>query len=68
MKDKSILRHFNAFEWNDYVLEMKTKSPILYRILSKIVAHNDKRASRQLEHHFPGICTATAILLKERKI
>ncbi len=42
---------------------MQVKSP---SIVSKIVSHGDKRNSRQLKHHFAGVCMATAILLKER--
>ena len=43
-----------------------TKSPVFYRIVSKVVSHSDTRNMRTIDYHHPGICTATAILLKER--
>lgn len=68
--DISIFRRYNVgaqnFEWKDYATELKVKSPVLYHILTKIVSHSDKRNSRDTKHHFPGICTSVAILLKER--
>ena len=68
-KEKSLFRHFNdstEFEWKDYVCEIKAKAPTLYSIMSKIVSHCDKRNSRTIEYHYPGICTAMAVLLKDR--
>ena len=49
------------------VSELKQTFPILFRLFSYIVSHTDHRnANKQGEKHFPGICMATAILLKER--
>ena len=68
-KNASIFRKYNIaanFEWSDYASELKQKLPIIYRVLSKIVSHSDKRNSRTIDYHNPGMCTAVAILLNER--
>ena len=56
-----------TFSWKEHVSELKQKCPILFRLFSYIVSHTDHRnASKRGEKHYPGICMATAILLKER--
>ena len=55
------------FKWLKYIEEMESKSPITLRLFQAIVSYNDKRNS--VKHgaaHFPGICMAMSILLKER--
>ena len=43
------------------------KAPILSRITTSIVKHNDHRnGNKKGTHHIPGMCMAIAILLKER--
>lgn len=68
--DASIFRKYDTlrmnFEWSEYASELKDKAPALYRVLCKVVCHSDKRNKRPLSHHNPGMCTAAAILLKER--
>lgn len=57
----------DTFTWDCYIHEMEQKSPILLRLLRLIVSHSDHRnQQKQAEHHVPGICMTTAIMLKER--
>ena len=49
------------------ISELQTRAPFLFKLLSKIVIHSDKR--NQHKHgtvHHPGICVAVATILKER--
>ena len=49
------------------VSELQKKSPILFRLFKMIVGHSDHRnLHKSGESHYPGMCMATAILLKER--
>lgn len=51
-----------------YIHEMEQKSPILLRLLRLIVSHSDHcNQQKRAEHHVPGICMTTAVMLKERK-
>ena len=46
---------------------MERKSPILLRLLKRIVSHSDHRnEQKRADYHNPGICMSTAVLLKER--
>ena len=61
------LDQMEEFSWEQCVSELKQKCPVLFRLLSFIVSHTDHRnASKRGEKHHPGICMATAVLLKER--
>ncbi len=56
-----------SFSWTRCIEELQTKCPILLQLLWAIVGHSDHRNRvKQGEHHYPGMCAATAILLKER--
>ena len=56
----------DTFAWRECVGELE-KCPILFRLFTHIVSHTDHRnASKRGEKHYPGICMATAVLLKER--
>ncbi len=56
-----------SFSWDGFVEELKTKCPILYQILETVVTHSDHRNSRKKgAAHYPGMCMAAAVLLKER--
>jgi len=48
-------------------LLVKVKAPVLFQLLVTAVSHNDHRNThKQGCHHYPGICMAAAVLLKER--
>ena len=55
------------FKWEMLISELQTKAPLLFKLLSKIVSHSDKRNQRKhgTVHH-PAICMAVATILKER--
>lgn len=58
---------FETFCWGDYYNELDQKAPLLSRIVTGIVKHNDHRnKNKKGTHHIPGVCMAIAILLKER--
>ena len=55
------------FKWKDMVTDIQLKAPLLFTILHGIAARNDHRNVVKVgAAHYPGICTAAAILLKER--
>ena len=55
------------FKWKDIVADLQLKAPLLFTILHEIAARNDNRNVVKVgAAHYPGICTTTAILLKER--
>ena len=57
----------DTFAWQECICELEQKCPILFCLLTYIVSHTDHRnASKRGEKHYPGICMATAVLLKER--
>ena len=57
----------DTFSWCKCIDEMKQKCPILLQLFTTIVSSSDHRnASKRGESHHPGICMATAMLLKER--
>ena len=61
------LHQSDTFAWKECVGELEQRCPILFRLLTYIVSHTDHRnAIKRGEKHYPGICMATAILLKER--
>ena len=64
---KAPLKEFQEFTWSKYIGEMEAKSPLLLELLKLIVGRSDSRNDRKRgSFHFPGICTAVAVLLKER--
>ena len=49
------------------VRELEAQAPLLLKALSSIVTHNDHRSvSKVGASHFPVICMAAAVILKER--
>ena len=55
------------FKWLELVKKLEARSPLLFRILSTIAECNDHRNNRKVGvSRHPGICTAAAIILKER--
>ena len=58
---------FESFSLKDCTRQLQEKSPFLYRLIISLVQRNDHRnKSKRGDSHIPGICTAVAILLKER--
>ena len=54
------------FQWDGLIGDLKEKAPTLFQVLSAIVVRNDHRRKKTGRAHYPALCTATAILLKER--
>jgi hypothetical protein len=64
---KTSLKELQEFTWSKYVGEMEAKSPLLLELFKMIVGRSDSRNDHKHgSFHFPGICTAVAVLLKER--
>ena len=56
-----------AFQWISLKGHLTAKAPLLLSLFSAIVSHSDHRNKQKADSaHYPGICMATAILLKER--
>ena len=56
-----------SFQWENCIGDLSTRAPNLMALLSKIVSHSDHRNQKKAaSSHFPGICMAIAVLLKER--
>ena len=55
------------FKWDDMMADLENDAPLLLKILLCLVARTDDRNKKKLGAvHHPGICTAVAVLLKER--
>ncbi len=61
------------FSFPECIADLERTCPTLLRFLTSVVSANDARNAEQIvkyrkksTHHYPGICTAAAILLKER--
>ena len=55
------------FKWKNLIDELESKAPLLFKILSTIASRNDCRNKNKVGvAHYPGICTAAAVILKER--
>ena len=71
-KSPSLFRKLSAkdlmeFQWERMIGELEEKAPLFLRICSSIVSINDHRNRQKFgANHYPGICMATAIILKER--
>ena len=56
-----------SFNWKELVEELKCRAPFLFTILHSIASRNDHRNKvKTATVHYPGICSAAAIILKER--
>ena len=56
-----------AFQWISLKEHLSAKAPLLLSLFSAIVSHSDHRNKKKADSaHYPGICMATTILLKER--
>lgn len=54
------------FQWEGIISDLQNSAPTLLQILSSIVVRNDHRRNRTGTAHYPSICMAVSILLKER--
>ena len=55
------------FRWEILMLELEEKAPLLLRIFQSMVSVNDHRNQHKGGvQHYPGICMAMSVLLKER--
>ena len=55
------------FKWGDMMVELEQDAPLLMKIIQCLVARNDSRNKCKVgAAHYPGICTAVAVILKER--
>ena len=55
------------FKWQEMVMELEQDAPLLLDIIHCLVARNDRRNKCKVgAAHNPGICTAVAVILKER--
>lgn len=55
------------FQWSEFINSLQINAPLLLQILSTIASHNDHRNQHKRgDVHFPGICMAAAVILKER--
>ena len=53
--------------WIDYIHELNEKAPTLLSFIFTLVSVNDSRNVKKVgEAHYPGVCAAVAVLLKER--
>ena len=61
------ISQFIDLKCSELVSELEARAPLLLKALCSIVARNDHRnQSKRGASHFPGICMAAAIILKER--
>lgn len=57
----------NQFKWESCIEELKTTAPLLLQMLTTMVGKNDARNMQKRDTaHYPGICFAVAVILKER--
>ena len=62
-----LVSDLESFTFQNCLCQLQEKSPFLYRLMVSLVQRNDHRNnSKRGDSHIPGICTAVAIMLKER--
>lgn len=61
------MEDLTTFNWNGMIAELTQEAPLLLKMLQCVVARNDSRnMSKVGVAHYPGICTAAAVMLKDR--
>ena len=61
------LSKLHEFQWQSFIDELQTCAPILLKIFQVITSHSDSRNENKVGNaHFPAVCMAIGILLKER--
>ena len=72
MQPVSIFRRLSSeqaetFSWKQCISELEYKAPTLFSILTYVISRTDHRNQKKRgKNHHAGICTAVAVLLKER--
>ena len=62
------VRMLSEIKWSDMITELEQTAALLLKIF-RIVARNDKRNKSKVSiGHYPGICMAMSLLIKERCI
>ena len=57
----------DAIDWSYCISQLELKAPTLLEMITTLVSKNDGRNKfKSGSGHFPGMCTAIAIILKER--
>ena len=55
------------FKWTDMVTNLQLNAPLLFTLLYSIASRNDNRNTVKVgAAHYAGVCSAVAVLLKER--
>ena len=68
----SLFRRFplfdrESFSYSNCITELQTKCPTLYQLLWTVVTKSDRRNTvKCASQHYPGICMAVALIMKER--
>ena len=61
------MENVQQFNWQPFVDDLECCGPLLLRALTRIAGHSNRRNKGKVgPAHFPGICTAAAVILKER--
>lgn len=54
-------------KWEAFIEELQSKAPTMLHLFTTIASYHDHRNETKIgASHYPGICTAIAVLLKER--
>ena len=54
-------------KWEEFIEELQSKAPLLLQVFTTVVSAHDHRNTNKVGPvHYPGICAAIAVLLKER--
>ena len=56
---------YETFEWKELIEYFTQKAPTLFYVLSSIIAHSDCWNKKVNTAHYPVLCMAVAVLLKE---
>ena len=57
----------SVFKWEMCIEQLKQKAPTLLTLVKALVSKSDHRNQQKKdERHYPGMCMAIAVLLKER--
>lgn len=61
------ISELHKFQWQSLIDKLQIRAPILLKVFQVITSHSDSRNELKFGNvHFPAICMAIGILLKER--
>ena len=64
---KMALHELMNIQWEQLISNLRTQALLIFQILTKIVSMNDHRNKQKAgAAHYPGICMAMAVMLKEK--